>query len=200
MKFIRFIVCILSVFFLVSCNKTSVKRIDNGDIVDFSGYWNSTDSRLVAETMIRESVDHPWVHEYMQKKEKKPVVVVGLVHNKTAEHINTETFIKELERAFINSSNIKVVAGVTQRPELREEVRRMQDNASPETMKKVRNETGADYMLMGVVNDIVDAQGRSKVQFYQVNLELIHLESHIKAWVGQKKISKVIKKKRFGIF
>jgi len=63
----------------------------------------------------------------------------------------------------------------------------------------LRQETGADYMLLGVVNDIGDKQGGKAVNYYQINLELIDLQSHEKVWIGQKKIKKLVKKNAFGL-
>jgi hypothetical protein len=53
-------------------------------------------------------------------------------------------------------------------------------------------EHGADYMLSGVINSIEDSEGGNAVVFYQVDLNLIDLESNSKVWQGQKKIKKFI--------
>jgi penicillin-binding protein activator len=185
---------VLSIF--IGC--TQVDRMDEKDVVDFSGNWNNTDSRLVAEEMIKDSLNKPWITDYIINKKNKPVVVVGTVRNNTAEHINVETFTKEIERAFVNSGKIKVVANVFERAELRDELERISQHARADTIKKIKQETGADFVLMGVINDIVDKKGSKRVQYYQVNLELIDLENHEKSWIGQKKISKVVNQRKLG--
>ncbi|MBF0198805.1 MAG: penicillin-binding protein activator LpoB [Planctomycetes bacterium] len=192
---ITFLALLISLAFLSGC--TSVKRVEPGETIDLSGEWNDTDSQQVAEEMIKDSVDRAWIAEYKGEFKRKPVVIVGHVKNNTGDHINTEPFTKELERAFINSGKLKVVAGVGERPQLRQEVIQMSNNVRPETLKQIRRETGADFMLMGVVNDIVDKVGGKSVRFYQINLELIALESHEKVWIGQKKIKKFVKKGMF---
>jgi len=55
-------------------------------------------------------------------------------------------------------------------------------------------ETGADFMLKGTINTIIDAISGEQVRFYQVDLTLIDLASNRKVWVGQKKIKKTIEK------
>ena len=60
------------------------------------------------------------------------------------------------------------------------------------------NEAGADFMLKGTINTIVDAVSGSQARFYQVDLTLIDLESNRKVWVGQKKIKKTVEKSSFG--
>ena len=47
-------------------------------------------------------------------------------------------------------------------------------------------------MLQGLVNSIVDSNGKQKVVFYQTDLELTNLETNEKVWIGDKKIKKVI--------
>ena len=37
-------------------------------------------------------------------------------------------------------------------------------------------ETGADYMLQGGIKTIIDQEGKESVKFYQVDLELVHLD------------------------
>src|SRR5688500_12593471 len=96
---------------LASCASTpKVTRTEVDEQIDLSGNWNDTDSRLVAEEMIRDSLARPWVSEFEVAKRNKPRVIVGTVLNKSHEHVNTETFVKDLERELINSGRVKFVA------------------------------------------------------------------------------------------
>ena len=52
-------------------------------------------------------------------------------------------------------------------------------------------------MLQGSINTIKDEIKGKYVILYQVNLELIELESNLKAWIGQKEIKKYVKRSRF---
>jgi hypothetical protein len=53
-------------------------------------------------------------------------------------------------------------------------------------------EVGADFMLIGEINQINDQEGGEQVRFYQVDLTLINIETNVKSWVGQKKIKKYV--------
>jgi len=61
-----------------------------------------------------------------------------------------------------------------------------------ETAKELGQEKGADYMLKGTINSIVDSFEGQRVVYYQVDLELIDLENNTKVWIGNKKIKKFI--------
>ena len=60
--------------------------------------------------------------------------------------------------------------------------------------KKWGQELGADFMLQGTINSIVDQDKKTKVIFYQVDMELTNVETNEKVWIGNKKIKKVVKK------
>ncbi|MGA9121196.1 MAG: penicillin-binding protein activator LpoB [Bacteroidota bacterium] len=170
----------------------SVSRIESDQAVDLSGDWNDTDSRLVAQEMIKDVLARPWLADFQGMKSRQPVVVVGTVKNRTTEHIQTITFIKNLERELINSGRVKFVANKDERQEVRDERADQQENASAETMKRFQKELGADYVLRGDIASIVDQEGGDQVKYYQTNLELVNLETNEISWSGEHKIKKLI--------
>lgn len=192
MKNLLYIFIIIMSF---SCTK-NVTRVDPNTQIDLSGRWNDTDSRLVAEEMSKDALGQAWLREQELSdiNAKKPVIIVGTIVNKSHEHIDSETFIKDIEREFIKSRRIRVVENKTFREKLREERADQQEFASPETQKRWGKELGADFMMFGNINSIVDQEGKRKVMFYQVNLELIDIETSEKVWIGDKKIKKYIRK------
>ena len=121
------------------------------------------------------------------------MVIVGIIKNKTSEHISAETFIIDIEREFLNSGKARIVQGGESREQLRNERGDQQEFASEETIKKWGREKGADFILQGTINSIVDSNSKEKVVFYQVDLVLSNMESNEKAWIGSKKLKKVIK-------
>jgi uncharacterized protein (TIGR02722 family) len=183
---------------LAGCASVKVDRLDVDETVDLSGRWNDTDSRLVSEEMISDVLSRPWIDRYRAGRGKDPVVIVGSVRNRSDEHINTGTFVKDLERALINSGEVEFVAGSGQRGEIREERKDQAAHASEATAKEEGEEIGADFMLQGAINTISDRIEGKEVKYYQVNLELIDIQSHRKAWIGDKKIKKLVKRSRFG--
>ena len=176
---------------------TDVKRIGVEEVKDLSGNWNDTDSRLVSEEMIRDSLSGGWIIRHAKASKKTPTVIVGEMRNLSNEHINTSTFIKDLERAFVNSGNVDVVASKTERQGIRDERADMDLHASEKTRKAMGNESGADFMLIGSINTITDAEGREQVRFYQIDLTLVSTVDNRKVWTGQKKLKKAVKAAAF---
>ena len=184
---------LISALYISSCSR-KVTRVESTRQIDISGGWNNTDSRLVAEEMTQNILNANWINNHQEEKGgKKPVVIVGMVQNKSHEHIEAETFTKDVERAFLSSQKITLVQGGKKREELRGERADQQTNAAVSTMKKFGLENGADYILQGSINSIVDAHKREKVVYYQVNLELSDIETNEVVWIGEKKITKYVK-------
>jgi uncharacterized protein (TIGR02722 family) len=182
---------------LTACGgETRVTRIDAGVVTDLSGRWNDTDSRIVAESMVKEALEYPWLNTFSQSKRRQPVVVVGTVLNSSHEHINVHTFVTDLERELTNSQKVTFVAGKNERDEVRSERKEQAMYAREDTQKAPGREIGADYIMKGTIATILDEADGTKAMFYQVDLQMVDLESTAKVWFGQKKIKKVIEKKR----
>ena len=186
----------LSVVFLVlsSCATSNVARVSADSQIDLSGRWNDTDSQMVATAMINDVVSRPWISDFTVTAKRKPVLIVGEVKNRSDEHIDAIVFTKSLERELINAGKVKFVASSDERSAIREEKNAQQNEASAATMKKLGQETGADFYLGGVITSVVDAVEGQKVVFYKVNLELTNIETNEKVWIGEKVIKKVIGK------
>ncbi len=181
---------------LVSACATQVTRVDVNKDIDLSGAWNDTDSRMVSEAMINDMLERPWFKNYTRKHNSQPAVIVGEIRNLSHEHINVATFIADIERAMINSGQINFVASGTERKEIRAERKDQDINASDATRNAMGQEMGADFMLKGSINTIIDMQGKTQLRYYQVDLTLISLADNRKVWLGQKKIKKLIKNSR----
>jgi uncharacterized protein (TIGR02722 family) len=177
-------------------HETRVTRVDTGMVTDLSGRWNDTDSRMVAETMVQESLNSPWLDHFTKTKSRQPVVIVGTILNRSHEHIDVQTFVTDLSRELTNSQKVTFVAGRGERDEVRDERRDQAIRAREDMQKAPGKEVGADYMMKGSISTILDEAEGVKAVFYQVDLEMIDLENNVKSWFGQKKIKKVVERKR----
>ena len=192
-RIISFAFALTTIILFSNCSH-KVTRIDPAEQVDISGRWNNTDSRLVAEDMTKTILGANWITDHMASKNgQRPVVIVGFVANKSHEHIEAETFVKDVENSFISTQKVRLVQGGKKREELRAEKADQQSNASVSSMKKFGLEQGADYILQGSINSIVDSHKRKKVVYYQTNLELTNIETNEVVWIGEKKIAKYVK-------
>jgi PBP1b-binding outer membrane lipoprotein LpoB len=183
-----------------ACVSKRVTRIEPTAVTDLSGRWNDTDSRLVANQLVEQSLAAGWAKRYTDTHGgEAPAVVVGAFANRTLEHIPVGTFTRDIERAFVTTGSARVVASGDERKELRGERQDQQQNARADTRSKLGQELGARYALTGELQAIEDVDGRERVVFYQVDASLIDLETNAKVWVGQHKIKKYVERARFGL-
>jgi len=181
-----------------ACGKR-VSRIDPSAVTDLSGRWNDTDSRLVANELISQTLNAPWVTRHTGAHGgEAPAVIVGSFRNRTLEHIAVNTFIGDLERAMINSGMVTMVVSSAEREEIRGEREDQQEHARADTRARMAQELGADYMFQGEITAIEDEEGREKVVYYQIDATLTDLESNVRVWAGQHRIKKYIERPRFG--
>ena len=114
----RILIAVLVLGGCASAPKVERKEVDT--TIDLSGRWNDTDSRLVSEEMIEDCLNRPWLQRYENRHGgNPPTVIVGRVKNRSHEHINVQTFVKDLERALINSGQVQFVASKDEREGVR---------------------------------------------------------------------------------
>ncbi|OUO57459.1 penicillin-binding protein activator LpoB [Candidatus Avelusimicrobium gallicola] len=191
----KYFIALLAMPLLFAC-APSVKRVETNLVKDVSGGWNDTDAQMVAQEMITDCLQGGWYNRFLTRNGKEPTVIVGTVTNNTMEHINTGVFIESMQRALINSAKVDFVASADERGEIRTERLEQDEFASEATRKAFGQEIGADYMLSGVLNSVVDQSGSKAVVFYQVNLKLIDIETNQIVWNGQKQIKKYVKRSK----
>ncbi|MBU2707120.1 penicillin-binding protein activator LpoB [Zooshikella marina] len=176
---------------------TKVTRMGADESIDLSGAWNDTDSQLVAREMITDALSRPWLTNFSAHRSKTPAVIVGSVRNLSHEHINVRTFVAELERELVNSGRVEFVASRNDRNEIRDERKDQDLHASEDTRNAAGQERGADFMLQGQINTIIDVNDNKQVRYYQVDLTLVSMADNRKVWLGQKKIKKLVENSKF---
>ena len=176
-----------------ACNQRTVARVDPQKQVDLSGRWNDSDSRMVADKMIADLLGSERFKESATAKGRKPAIIVGQVRNRTSEHIDANAYIKKFELAIFNSGIAELIESGDFRDKLRVERANQQDFASPETMKRWGEETGADLMLFGEMTSETDVYQKDRVVNYVTTLFLTDMETNKRVWYGQHEIKKKIR-------
>lgn len=183
---------LLTVLVFVSCART-VTRVSPDTQIDLSGRWNDTDSRKVADQMIYDLFDSDSFKKYAASRDKKPVIVVGTIRNKTAEHIDADNFVKKFEVVIHNSGVADLVESSAFRDKLRVERLEQREFADPSTVKEMGREIGADLMLFGEITSETDAYNNRRVVNYITTLFLTDVETNRRVWYGQNEIKKFVK-------
>ena len=188
---LRILSLVLIALISASCAR-SVSRIDPNQQIDLSGRWNDSDSRMVANKMVTELLGSDKFKDYSKSLGKKPAIVVGLIQNKTSEHIDADNYIKKIELAIYNSGIADLVESDSFRDKLRQERAEQQDFANSTTASTWGKEVGANLMLFGEMTSETDVYNKKRVVNYVTTLFLTDMETNKRVWYGQVEIKKYI--------
>ncbi len=181
------VVCALAAAVLAGCGGTKVANVDPRTEGYLSGRWNDSDARAVAEDLIPQCLGSPWLPEFRgQHGDQRPRVLIADIENNTSEHINTDVFMNELQRVLINSGVVRFVADEAVREDLMREVDWQREMAKGGGVSDDvdRGVSGADFVMLGIVNSVVDQERKSAIVYYKVDLSLTDLRNWEKVWIG----------------
>ncbi|MFP5441762.1 MAG: penicillin-binding protein activator LpoB [Gammaproteobacteria bacterium] len=160
--------------------------------------FGSTDLQLIATKMVDDMLAFPPIVQVTDKR--RPVIVVDKIKNKTTEHIDTESITDTIQTKVINSGKFRFVdmstiAAVQQQLDFQTD----SGMVDAKTAVRLGNQIGAEYMLIGNMASIVKQSGSVKDVYYKFTLKLVHLQSGIVEWQGEKEIRKGKKKALIGM-
>jgi penicillin-binding protein activator len=194
------LVGVVSVMGLTTCGGPShtVARIDPNTQTDLSGKWNDTDAKETSAALIKECLDAPWLAKFTKEKGKEPTIRVRDVERRTDEHIDTQVFIKNIEKAIVNDGRAEIYSQDNDR-ELgavtREQNLSASGRVSDDTAVSSTNLTGVNYVIVGIVATIRDKWEGKQAIFYKVTFELHDSTTGKKVWMGDHEIKKLIQQK-----
>lgn len=160
--------------------------------------WSETDARKTAEALVESVLNRAWLSEHQAKFQQRPVVVVDDVQNRTDEHIDTRALTDAIQDELINSGRVRFVSK-ERRQAILDEVKYQSSGAvAEESRRKLGRQIGADFMMAGAISSSVHSQGSLKTVTYQVNLQLIDLETAEIVWSDRNLIKKRFTRARAG--
>ena len=186
-------------FLLVGCASQTpqVGRVSPDKTIDLTGKWNDSDSKRVSEKMVSSALNQRWLQEWQNNHQRPPRVIIGQFRNKSSEHIDMETWTKDIERQLINSGRVDFVAMSEEREATRAEQRDQEKFSTRQSQSAIAQETGADYMMSGYMNSQIQRAGGQEVRAYQVHMQLIDIETQEKVWIGSKDIKKRVEQSQY---
>ena len=175
-----------------------VTRVAADTQTDLSGKWNDTDARMVSDALLKDCFASAWIQNFVQDEGRKPAIRVRSVVNKTDEHIDSQVFIKNIEKAMLNSGKARVLAqkGAELGAINEEQARAASGRQSDDSGVSVGNEAGADFVVAVRVTSILDQVDGKKAKLYKVNFEMLNSSSGEKVWIGDHEIKKLISQGR----
>lgn len=157
--------------------------------------WSETDMQVSVKTM----VDSLVAHNSIANAKKMPIVMVTNLQNKTSEHIDTQSIMDMIRVELTNSGKVAFVDKEAREDIANEYGYQNSGMVSEETKKSAGGQIGADFIINGRLDSIVQEVGKEKTVYYKLTLNMTNLKTGIVAWTNNKEIRKAYKKKSVGL-
>jgi penicillin-binding protein activator len=157
--------------------------------------WSETDMQVTVKSMVDSLINHPVINS----AKVPPVVMVTNLQNKTSEHIDTQSIMDMVRVELMNSGKVSFVD-----KEAREDIKNEYDYqnsgmVNDTTKKGPGGQVGADFIVNGRLDSIVQEAGKDKTIYYKITLNLTNLKTSVITWTNQKQFRKLFKKKSVGL-
>ena len=193
-----FVLSILTVT-LTSCGPKAFTKGDYDENVEKENSLNDSWSETDMQKAVHDLVGNLVGHRAISAAPRPPIIMVTKLENKTSEHIDTQSVMDMVRVELTNSGRVAFVdkeARDDVSAELEYQNSGMVDAAS---QKKKGGQIGADYIINGRLDSIVQEVGKDKTVYYKVTLNLTNLRTNLIEWTNQKQIRKSFKKRRIGL-
>ncbi len=198
-KTIVYTLAAFSFLFVTGCGPKVFKKGEYDEDIERTNLLNDKWSESDMQKVVKDLVGSLTNHYTIAGATKAPVVMVTKLQNKTSEHIDTQSVMDMVRVELMNSGKVMFVD-----KEAREDIKEEYDYqasgvVSKDTQKKGGSQVGADYILNGRLDSIVQEVGKDKTVYYKVTLNLTSLEKNLVVWSGHKQLRKIYKKKSVGL-
>ncbi len=157
--------------------------------------WSETDMQKTVESMVASMVRHPAI----AGAKNPPVIIVTNLQNKTSEHIDTQSIMDMVRVDLTNTGKVSFIDKEA-RQDIAAEYDYQNSGMVGEGSKKgPGGQIGADYIVNGRLDSIVQEVGKEKTVYYKITLNMTNLKTGVITWTDQKQIRKAYKKKTIGL-
>jgi uncharacterized protein (TIGR02722 family) len=186
-----------SAFLLASCGD---KAFVKGDYQDpektnlLNDQWSETDMQNTVKDLVASMMAHPAIKD----AKAPPIVMVTQLQNKTSEHIDTQSVMDMVRVDLMKTGKVSFIDKEA-RGDIADEYNYQNSGmVSKETKKGPGGQTGADFIINGRLDSIVQEVGKDKTIYYKVTLNMTNLKSGVIVWSDNKQMRKAYKKKSVG--
>lgn len=196
--FIQLLGCLSLLFVLGACGpKAFVKgEYENAEKENLlNDQWSETDMQNAVKDLVGSLLAHPDV----SKSATRPIFIITQLQNKTSEHIDTQSVMDSVRVEIMKTGKVNFIDKEAREDIAKEYEYENSGAVSQATKKSAGDQVGADYILNGRLDSIVQEVGKDKTVFYKLTLNLTNLKSSMIVWSDHKQMRKVFKKKTIGL-
>lgn len=190
------VLCGLSLF-QISCGPKAFVKGSYDDVERenlLNDQWSETDLQNAVKSLAGSLTAHPAI----ANAKTPPVVMVTSLQNKTSEHIDTQSIMDKIRVELMKTGRAEFIDKEARQDIADEYNYQNSGMVADESKKGPGGQTGADFILNGRLDSIVQEVGKDKTVYYKLTLNLTNLKTTRIAWTDDKQIRKVYRKKTIG--
>jgi len=180
---------------------TTYEYGDAGDVPVYDTDFGATDLQAVADKMVTSLLTFPPIVQITNQR--RPIIVVEKVKNKTSQHIDTESITDTIRTRLLRSGKFRFLDKSTDSQTI-DEIRRQQEQGltRQDTAQQFGTQEAAEFQLTANLSEISQSKeefwNKKKAVYYKFTMNLKNLRTGILEWSDEKEISKLEKDPRFG--
>jgi hypothetical protein len=157
--------------------------------------WSETDMQVTVKAMVDSMTSHPSI----AAAKKMPIVIVTNLQNKTSEHIDTQSIMDMVRVDLTNSGKVAFIDKEARQDISNEYDYQNSGMVADDSKKTAGGQVGADFIINGRLDSIIQEVGKDKSVYYKLTLNLTNLKTGVITWTNQKQLRKTFKKKTIGL-
>lgn len=188
----------VSLIALTACGPQAFVKGQYDDVQrenNLNDQWSETDMQKAVADLVGSVLNSP----ALSTAKKMPVVMVTNLQNKTSEHIDTQSIMDMVRVELMKSGKVGFIDKEAREDISSEYQYQNSGVVSAETKKGPGGQIGADYIINGRLDSIVQEVGKDKSVYYKLTLNLTNLKTSMITWSDQKQIRKTYRKKTIGL-
>lgn len=197
MKFQMILAGGLVAFFAVGCGPKAFVKGNYDDVERenlLNDQWSETDMQKAVADLVASMMKQPTI----ANAKTPPVVMVTGLQNKTSEHIDTQNIMDMVRVELMRTGRVSFVDKEA-RQDIADEYNYQNSGMVDDTSKKgPGGQTGADFIVNGRLDSIVQEVGKDKTVYYKLTLNMTNLKTSVMSWSDYKQIRKTFRKKSIG--
>ncbi|MEW6072266.1 MAG: penicillin-binding protein activator LpoB [Planctomycetota bacterium] len=190
---------------------SSVDYDDPGRTETLTIDFGSTDLQNLAGGMVESLISSQGLN-YLDSSgkgdDKRIIVYMGGVENRTSEHIDTQGITDKIQNQLLKSGKFRFVAAQAGQDEIGEQVRFQQGSGRvrEDMMRSFGKQLGADVVLFGALRSIEKRKGssiesggvRKEDVYYQFTLQCVNIDTAEILWMEEEELRKTERTGPFG--
>lgn len=193
--------CILAMVAMVLVTSCGPKAFVKGDYEDpektnlLNDQWSETDMQNTVKSLVGSMMEHPTI----KNAKTPPIVMVTQLQNKTSEHIDTQSIMDMVRVDLMKTGKVGFIDKEARQDIADEYNYQNSGMVSKDSKKGPGGQVGADYIVNGRLDSIVQEVGKDKTIYYKVTLNMTNLKTGMIVWSDNKQMRKAYKKKTIGL-